>query len=274
LTDLLQRTYTGIIFVIIIIAGIILNPFLFAIVFAGILFLILNEFYRMSQIAGAIPQKIVGTTIGLLLFVLMFLNSSGIMPTKYFLLIIPALFFVFVFELFRNKENPLINIAMTLTGILLYALPFSLINSFVFPGFDGNTQYYPWLLMGIFLILWSYDTGAYIFGIWMGKFKLFERISPKKSWEGVIGGAMIAMIVGVLNSVVFHSLNLIGWIGISLIVIVFGTFGDLIESMFKRSLNLKDSGTLLPGHGGALDRFDSLIFSVPFIFAWLLIFNH
>lgn len=274
MTDLLKRTYTGAIVVLIIIAGIVINPFVFLVVFAGILFLALFEFYKMAQLAGASTQKITGIIIGLLLFVLMFLNISGLMPNKFILLVVPAIFSVFIVELFRNKENPFINIAITLTGVLFIALPFSLINFFVFPGFGGNTQFYPWLLMGIFIIIWSYDTGAYIFGMLMGRFKLFERISPKKSWEGAIGGAIIALIVGILNSVIFQSLNLAGWIGLTLIVIVFGTFGDLIESMFKRSLNIKDSGTLLPGHGGILDRFDSLIFSVPFIFAWLLVFKH
>lgn len=267
----MQRTYTGIIFVTVIVVGIILNPFIFAFVFAGILFLSLNEFYNMAKISGASPQKWSGITAGVILFGLMFFNVSGILTPKFLFLIFPALFIIFIIELYRNKPNPLVNIAITLAGIILIALPFSLVNFFVFPGFEGNVRFYPWILMGVFFILWSYDTGAYFFGILLGRFKLFERISPKKSWEGAIGGAVIALIVGILDSVFFHSLSLSGWIGIAVIVIIFGTFGDLVESMIKRSFNLKDSGTLLPGHGGILDRFDSFIFSVPFIFAWLMI---
>jgi phosphatidate cytidylyltransferase len=274
LTDLLKRTYTGIIVVLIIIAGIVINPFVFLVVFAGILFLALNEFYKMAKSAGAAVQKIPGIIAGLALFALMFVNVAGLATNKIILLIIPSLFLIFIFELYRKKENPLVNIAATLMGVLFIALPFSLLNFFVFPGFGGNTQFYPWLLMGIFVVLWSYDSGAYIFGMWMGRFKLYERISPKKSWEGVIGGSVIALVAGILNSVIFQSLSLAGWVGMTLIIIVFGTFGDLIESMIKRSLNIKDTGTLLPGHGGILDRFDSLIFSIPFIFVWLMIFKN
>jgi len=273
LSDLIRRTYTGIIFVIIIFTGTIINPLLFAIIFAGILFFVLKEFYEMAKNSGASPQKIPGIILGILLFLLMFLKNSQFAPENIIWLIIPLVFSIFIIELFRNKEKPLTNIALTLAGIFLTALPFSLLNFFVFTNFQGQQQFYPWLLMGIFFILWSYDTGAYLFGMKFGKFKLFERISPKKSWEGVIGGAIVAMIVGILNSVVFHSVSLSGWIGIALIIIVFGTFGDLIESMFKRSLNIKDSGNILPGHGGILDRLDSFIFSIPFIFAWLMIIS-
>lgn len=273
MTDLLQRTYTGIVFVAIIIAGTILNPFLFAIVFGGILFLVLKEFYEMSEKSGAYSQKIPGLALGLLLFALIFFNVSGYMPKRYILLILPALFLIFIFELFRNKETPLANIGLTLTGIILIAVPFSLIHYLVFPQFLENKQFYPWLLMGIFFILWSYDTGAYLIGIKWGKFKLFERISPNKSWAGVLGGTCVALIVGIINSILFHVINIIGWEGIAVIIIASGTFGDLVESMFKRSLGIKDSGNILPGHGGVLDRLDSLIFSVPFIFAWLLVLN-
>lgn len=274
MTELLKRTYTGIAFVIVLVSGIIIHPLLFVVVFSAIVVLAMTEFFNLSRISGASPQKWVGSAIGVVMFNLMFLNVSGILPPRFLFAIFPAIFVVFIFELYRNKPNPLVNIAITLTGVIMIALPFSLVNFFIFPGFDGKVQFYPWILMGIFFILWAYDTGAYIFGILFGRFKLFERISPKKSWEGAIGGAIIALVVGILNSVVFHSINLLGWMGISFIVVLFGTFGDLVESMIKRSLNLKDSGNLLPGHGGILDRFDSFIISVPFIFAWLMIIIH
>ncbi|MBN1819996.1 MAG: phosphatidate cytidylyltransferase [Prolixibacteraceae bacterium] len=271
--DLVSRTYTAIIFVIIIVAGIIIRPYIFAIIFAFVLVLVMKEFYEMAKNSGASPQKIPGIVLGLMLFFLMFLKSSGIFPENSIWLIIPFAFSVFIIELYRNKEKPLSNIALTLGGVIFTALPFSLLNFFIFTEVQGHQVFYPWLMLGIFFILWSYDTSAYLFGIKFGKFKLFERISPKKSWEGVIGGAVIALIVGILNSVVFYSVSLMGWIGIALIIIVFGTLGDLIESMFKRSLNIKDSGKILPGHGGVLDRLDSLIFATPFIFTWLMIIS-
>jgi len=273
LTELIRRTYTGVIFVLAIAAGTLIHPILFAIVFAGILVLIMKEFFEMAEKSGAMPQKNFGIILGILLFLAMFLKNSGLARGKITWMIIPLIFTVFIFELFRKKEKPLTNIALTLGGIIFTALPFSLINVLVFTTIQGSIHYYPWLLMGIFFILWSYDSGAYLFGMKFGKFKLFERISPKKSWEGVIGGAVVALIIGILNSVVFSSVSLVGWIGISLIVIVFGTLGDLVESMFKRSLNIKDSGNILPGHGGVLDRFDSLILSLPFLFAWITIIS-
>ena len=274
MTDLLKRTYSGAIYILVILAGVLIHPYVFALVFSAALILLLNEFYTISKKCGAEPLKIPGIALGLFLFVLMFLYVAGMIAGGLILLAIPAIFLIFIFELYRKKEKPLINIAVTLTGFILIALPVSLLNYFIFPGTENTRQFYPWLLIGIFFILWSYDTAAYMVGMWAGKHRLFESISPNKSWEGVIGGAVIALIVGILNSVAFQSVNLTGWIAISLTIIVFGTFGDLIESMIKRSLNVKDTGTLLPGHGGLLDRLDSLLLSIPFIFAWLLIFNN
>ncbi len=271
MTSLIRRIYTSIALVILIAAGVLIHPTIFAVFFSGILFLIQREFYRMAETSGAHPQQITGIALGITLFILMFLNSSQLVSEKILWLMVPLLFTPFIFELFRKKEKPVTNIALTLTGIIIAALPFSLMSTFIFTNNQGNTQFDPWLLMGIFFILWTYDTGAYLIGIKFGKYKLFKRISPKKSWEGAIGGGIIALIVGILNAVVFDAPGLTGWLGIAGILIVFGTLGDLIESMFKRSLGIKDSGNILPGHGGILDRFDSLLFSIPYIFVWLML---
>ncbi len=270
MTNLIKRTYTSIALVILIAAGVLIHPTIFAVFFSGILFLIQIEFYRMAETSGASPQKVLGIALGLTFFILMFLRNLQLVTEKVLWLMFPLLFSLFIFELFRKKEKPLTNIALTLAGIAVTALPFSLMSTFVFIKTQGNTQFYPWILMGIFFILWTYDTGAYLIGMKFGRFKLFKRISPKKSWEGAIGGGVIASIVGILNAVVFDALSLTGWLGITGILIVFGTLGDLVESMCKRSLGIKDSGKILPGHGGILDRFDSLLFSIPFIFVWLM----
>jgi phosphatidate cytidylyltransferase len=129
----------------------------------------------------------------------------------------------------------------------------------------------PNILVGFFIILWIYDSGAYVFGVSFGKHRLFERISPKKSWEGFIGGSIVAISAANVISVFFTELRLFDWLIISAIIIVFGTFGDLVESLLKRELNIKDSGNILPGHGGILDRFDGIFLSVPIIFAYLQI---
>jgi len=271
LTSLIRRTYTSIVLVILIAAGVLIHPYIFAVFFSGILFLIQKEFYRMAESSGASPQRIPGITLGIMLFILMFLKNSQLVTENILWLMVPLLFTLFIFELFRKKEKPLTNIALTLAGIVITALPFSLMSTFIFITNQGTAQFYPWLLMGIFFILWTYDTGAYLIGMKFGRYKLFKRISPKKSWEGAIVGGIIALIVGILNAVVFDALSLTGWLGIAGILIVFGTLGDLIESMFKRSLGIKDSGKTLPGHGGVLDRFDSLMFSIPFIFVWLML---
>src|SRR5262249_33725331 len=128
------------------------------------------------------------------------------------------------------------------------------------------------IIFGCLFILWASDTGAYFAGTLFGRRKLFERISPKKSWEGAVGGALLAIVFAILMNAFFHSLQLWQWLSIAVIIIVGGTFGDLIESLLKRSIVIKDSGTSLPGHGGFLDRFDGLLISAPFIVAFLEIF--
>jgi phosphatidate cytidylyltransferase len=128
-------------------------------------------------------------------------------------------------------------------------------------------------MLGFLLILWLNDTGAYLIGSWIGKHKLFERISPKKTWEGSMGGAFMALLTSWGMALLVKGIPLWQWISIGLIIVIFGTLGDLVESMLKRSLGIKDSGTILPGHGGILDRFDALLLAVPFVFVFLAIFS-
>jgi phosphatidate cytidylyltransferase len=154
-------------------------------------------------------------------------------------------------------------------GIIYVSLPFSLLNISVF--FKGTYSYH--VIMGTMLILWACDTGAYFSGKAFGRRKLFQRISPKKTWEGSIGGGILAVTVGILFSYIFTDLPMWKWICISVIIVIAGTYGDLVESLFKRSINIKDSGKSIPGHGGFLDRFDSLLLSAPFIAAFIKILN-
>jgi len=189
----------------------------------------------------------------------------GFFSPQILLINIPVLFLIFIFELYLKAENPFQNIACTLLGIIYVALPFSLLNYIT-----TTTQTYSYeLLFGFFFIIWSCDSGAYLVGSTIGKHKLFPRISPGKTWEGSIGGAIISYGVAYLISGWYTSIDRIDWMVIATILIVIGTIGDLVESLFKRSINVKDSGTILPGHGGILDRFDSLIMSAPFVFTYL-----
>ena len=231
----------------------------------------------MAEKAGSCPQKIMGTIYGSVLFignVLVFyayqnvdfkMRNPGILLQLIILFIFLFIFLIFIFELFRKKENPLKNIAFTFLGIIYVAFPLSLLNYINILSGKYNYQ----LLFGIFFILWCNDAGAYIVGSLIGKHKLFPRVSPGKSWEGSIGGALISYGIIFIISGWYTSITFMNWLAIATILIIIGTLGDLVESLFKRSVNVKDSGSLLPGHGGILDRFDSLLMSVPFIFAYL-----
>jgi phosphatidate cytidylyltransferase len=172
--------------------------------------------------------------------------------------------------IYTRKPDSLKNSAISLFGLLYVSVPFSLINFIVFSG-KGETVFYPWILTGIFFIVWIFDSAAYVFGTWLGKHRLFESVSPKKSWEGFIGGSVFAVVMGILNAVLFQPVSMLNWVIISVIVIIFGTYGDLFESKIKREFEIKDSGSILPGHGGLLDRFDSLLFAIPVIYLWLIV---
>ena len=168
-------------------------------------------------------------------------------------------------ELYRKKVSPFHSIAYTLTGVIYIIIPFAMLIRISF--LSGNYNYA--VPLGIFLLIWTHDTFAYLAGIKFGKHRLFERLSPKKSWEGFAGGFVAAMIVSYILFNQFAMLSLYEWLALALIVVVTGTLGDLVKSMLKRSLNVKDSGTILPGHGGLIDRFDAVLMSVPFIYIYL-----
>ncbi len=267
--DLSRRSVTGVVYVILMLAGAALHPLLFAIIFGSLLFLTQLEFYQLVETAGSSPRKNTGLTLGVLFFTICFGMVNSLLPSKSYLLFIPALIFIFLFEAFSEKSGILQNSAVTFTGFVYVAIPFSLLNFMVHPGYPNFPVFNPKILIGVFFIVWIYDSMAYLVGSKFGKHKIHQKISPKKSWEGLIGGTVFALLMGILNSVVFKNPSVFSWLIIAAIVVVFGTLGDLFESIIKRRLNVKDSGTLLPGHGGLLDRFDSLLFVIPVVYVWL-----
>jgi phosphatidate cytidylyltransferase len=309
LSNFLKRTITGIFFVGIIVISILFSSISFFFLFLLITFFCLNEFYNLSDIIQVPTQKWTGITIGLLFFIINFLQAIDFINIRFFLIFVPLIIFVFINELYTHHEKPFMSIAFTFSGLIYIAFPLSLtshiifisgkifedlspfqfvsylnensdksmdilnklINNFYFFKPAREIIYTPGILLGIFIILWAYDTGAYLVGISIGKHRLFERISPKKSWEGAIGGAIITFGITYFLSLFCNDLTLINWMVIAFIIIFAGTYGDLVESMFKRSLNIKESGNFLPGHGGILDRFDSLLLSLPIIFTYLKI---
>lgn len=224
----------------------------------------------MVILTGHRPMKYLGMFIDTVLFLLVFYICSLNQPLSFILFIVPAIVFVFILELYRNKLNPMSNISLTFLGILYVSLPLIM---FIKLAFYFSQEYTYQIILGFFILLWINDVFAFIFGISFGKHKLFERVSPKKSWEGFIGGAIMTLLVAYILGIPFFLLNRADWIIIGLIISITGVFGDLVESLFKRTAELKDSGQILPGHGGMLDRIDSVLLSSPLVFAYLMLIN-
>ena len=274
MSNLGERVLTGILFVIVLLGSIVLSEYASSILFFVIILLCQREFYNFFKATDIHPQKLIGIIGGLAFFLIsVILDKTGLAESTLFL-ILPLVFLIFVFELFRNKANPIANIGYTVLGIIYIAIPFTLLHEISYYKNNEFTEIYSYqVLLGYFFVLWANDTGAYFVGRSLGKHKLFERISPKKTWEGSVGGAISGLIVGYINYLLFPDLSLISWIGLSIIVIIFGSLGDLVESLFKRSLGIKDSGNLLPGHGGVLDRFDGIFISAPLVYTYLKILS-
>ena len=262
------RAVTGAVFVTVMIGCIWWSFWSMAGLFLVISILGLWEFYSLLENANHHPQKVLGILTGILIF---------LFPLNHYIpYILPLIIFgLFFIELFRKFENPFTNIAYTILGFIYISIPFTFLGYgtayFRETSLGISESYFPNLLLGFFFLVWANDTFAYLVGISIGKHRLFERHSPKKSWEGFIGGIICAQGIAYIISIYFTELAPIHWLVVALIVSVFGTMGDLVESMFKRSLGLKDSGNILPGHGGILDRFDAVLLSAPFVVTYLML---
>lgn len=268
---LITRTITGIVLVLFMLTAIIGSQYSYAVLFLLMLIGGLVEFYNFYEQSEVKPNKWLGYLISLLLFGTSFFVAKGTLDAKYYLGFFSMLLLVMSAELYRKKERPIENIAVTIFSIIYLAIPLSLTNYLVFPGLFANLQYAPQLLIALFILIWTHDSGAYLFGVSMGKHRLFERISPKKSWEGAVGGTLTSILAAVILAKYIPEIQLIHWIAISILTAISSTFGDLTESMFKRYFQVKDSGHLLPGHGGILDRFDSILFAIPLIVLYIKI---
>ena len=270
LSNLQQRVIAAVLGGVLIVGAIYSGEWSYFVVFFLISFLTQWEFYRLVGLDGNAPLKLYGTLCGALIFVLSFLIEKQYLNFRYYSLISPVVSLIFFIKLYKKGEKkPFTNIALTFLGIIYVAIPFALINVCVYSQGDYSYQ----IILGSLFLLWASDTGAYFAGVNFGRTKLFERVSPKKSWEGSIGGAIAAILVSFLISRFFTDLEAWQWHCIAIIIVVAGTYGDLIESLFKRSMEIKDSGTSIPGHGGFLDRFDGLLLSAPFIVTFLRLFG-
>jgi phosphatidate cytidylyltransferase len=268
-SNLVQRIITALFGAAVIIGGVVYSEWTYFAVFFFIALMTLWEFYGLAGLDGMVVQRTFGTICGMLIFTLSFLIEHKDISYRYYFLIFPLVSCVYMIKLYKKFERkPFTNIAYTFLGIFYVAMPYALLNIAAFESGTYNFE----IIFGCLFILWASDTGAYIAGTLFGRRKLFERISPKKSWEGAVGGAILAFAFAFIMQYYFTVLAPWQWYCVAAIIIVGGIYGDLIESLLKRSIEIKDSGSILPGHGGFLDRFDGLLISAPFIVAFLEIF--
>ena len=263
-----------------VLGGFWLHPLTF--VLAGLVILAGTQYEYLIMIrnTGVKPQLVPGMITGSASYLLATLIAAGILPVKFFLVLIPMMLLIMIVELYRRQEKPFDSLTHTFFSVLYTGIPLSMFPFAAFSrsGLDSILShrlemFSPGIIIGFFLLIWANDTGAYLAGVSFGKHKLFERISPKKTWEGFFGGVLLVVIVAWLLSSWLGVVGRTQWIIIALIVSVAGTYGDLIESMLKRSLGVKDSGNIMPGHGGFLDRFDSAIISFPLVYLFIALFG-
>lgn len=277
--NLITRSITGILFVAVMATGICLRSDAMILLFALITGLSMWEYTGLvNEVKDVTVNRFISTAAGVYLFLAMAGFCSDIVPSAVFIPYLLTIIYLFVSELYTGNKNAINDWAYTMLGQMYIALPFSCINVLAFQHQPADgTIVYNWLMpMSIYIFLWLNDTGAYCSGSLFGKHKLFPRISPAKSWEGSIGGAILVLFSAALigYATTQHALPspfgdelstqlILQWMGLGLTVVFFGTWGDLVESLFKRTLGIKDSGNILPGHGGMLDRFDSSLMAIP-----------
>ncbi|MDA8715448.1 phosphatidate cytidylyltransferase [Flavobacteriales bacterium] len=272
--EILTRTATGLLFVGVVISSIVWSQYSVAVLFLLVSILALYEFYKLMNKASFTPHKTIGFICGATIYILIALHSFNWLPLHTLSIIFPLLVGIVIVELFRKQKSPISNIAFTVLSMIYIVMPLASLNYFAYYNpFNDEVHLYKneySLLLGFFIIVWSNDTGAYLFGRLFGKRKLFKRISPNKTWEGFIGGAFVAVGSAILfanstDSSMFH------WSIIASLIVIFGTLGDLTESQIKRSIGVKDASNFLPGHGGILDRFDGVLYAAPFVLTYFLI---
>ena len=270
MNNFIVRTITAVFFVAAIVSSF-LRPEAMILLFGLVTGMTIWEFVGLvNEREGVAVNQMISTVAGVYFFLAMAGFCSGITPPSVFVPYLVTLIYLMVAELYLKQEDPVHDWAYTMMSQLYIALPFSLLNVLAFQSDAEGIHYVLTIPLSVFVFLWINDAGAYICGSLLGRHKLFPRISPGKSWEGSIGGGLLVVIVAVL---VWHlleqygqnalGLNAAEWAGLGLTIVVFGTWGDLVESLFKRTLGIKDSGHILPGHGGMLDRFDSTLMAVP-----------
>lgn len=270
MTNLIIRSITGVLFVAAVVAAL-LSPTAMLLLFALITALSVWEFTGLVNAkAGTDTNRFIATIAGAYLYFAMWGFSACLTPPSIFIPYLITLLYLLIAELYAKNPDPIATWAHTMLSQMWVALPLSLLPVLAFRPDPATAQatYSPALPLAIFIFLWLSDTGAYCTGSLIGRHKLFPRISPGKTWEGSAGGAALAIAAAAAIATLAGQyddtgLSLPQWIGLAATVVLFGTWGDLTESLFKRTLGIKDSGNILPGHGGMLDRFDSALLAIP-----------
>lgn len=266
------RAITGFFFIVVMLASVLLGHYVFGAFYLVLSLFCLREFYSLVKQGGVNTNQLAGFVSGAIIYTsFALISANALVPfQKYIFLLTLTVTAVFVQELFKKSPAPFTNIAYTFLGLVLVIAPFSFFHALAYLGNSFNFHF----PLAFLLMLWANDTGAYLCGMAIGKHKLFERHSPKKTWEGFIGGVLIAAGVGSVIGHFYTDLPWVQWAFVGIIIGTVGTMGDLVESMFKRSINVKDSGSILPGHGGLLDRFDGLFLAVPVVYTYLYLITN
>jgi len=264
-SNLTRRILSALVAIPIMLGAIYWNAWSYFLLFLLILVLTMLEFYQLFKLQGASPLKFWGTLTGVLVYTFMFIYVQGLVTAQIFYVLIPVVALIYLVQLYKKHDpTPFTSIAYTVLGIIYISIPFALLHLLAFT--QGFYDYK--IVLSILYILWANDIGAYGVGSTLGKHQLFKRISPKKSWEGSIGGAILALLVSYILARYYKFWCLWQWLGTAIITVTAGTYGDLIESLLKRSMNMKDTSSIIPGHGGFLDRFDSFLLAIPLILAF------
>jgi phosphatidate cytidylyltransferase len=270
LNNFLTRTFVGAAYIALIVGSLLLGDLSFGLLCVIVLIFALDEYYKMVKKLKIKTPENWATGAGVFVFVLFMLYKNDIIPSQ-ILFIIPLVFIGFMIDqMMSSQRSPLTNLAVTSFAFIYVVFPIiSLYLIGFYDKFTWSQTFNHELLLGFFILVWASDTGAYLAGNAFGKHKLFERISPKKTIEGSIGGMLLTMILAYFMADFFSQISRLDWIVVAILVVVFGTFGDLFESLLKRNAEIKDSGKIIPGHGGMLDRFDSILFAAPAVFIYL-----
>jgi phosphatidate cytidylyltransferase len=269
MSNLQTRAVTGFFFALIIIGSILLGSEIQAIVFGIFLALGLFEFARLFKETDYKQSTLISVFAGMLLYTIFVVSKYFTLSSEViFSSIFASFFLVFLIELWRKQILPLVSISVFVFGIIYLVVPFILMNKLVNNEIAGFSP-----LLGMVFLIWMNDTFAYLLGRKIGKTPLFERVSPKKTWEGTVAGIIMTIITSLVIAMLTSSNDTLFWFISGIIIAPSAIFGDLLESLFKRSMKIKDSGNILPGHGGILDRFDAVLFTVPFFYLWQLIYE-